>query len=73
MSLSVQMGNRLFLCIDDLGQIIRDLEPRKIDTGCLTLEEALTLEVYAEIRRGLVKSWEFIESREQAIIRRTEQ
>ncbi len=61
------MVNRLYASIDELGQIIKELEPRKIDTGCLTLEEALTLEGYAEIRRGLVQSWEFIECREQAI------
>jgi len=64
------MIDRLHCCMDDLGQIIKEFEPRKIDTGCLTLEEALILEGYAEIRRGLLKSWQFIESRERSIISR---
>jgi hypothetical protein len=71
--LTLLMGTRLHSCIDELSQIIRDLEPRKIDTGCLTLEDTMIMEGYQEIRRGLIKSWQFIESREQAIIRRTGQ
>lgn len=67
-TLGLQMGNRLFFCIDELDQIVKEIEPRKIDTGGLTLEDVLTLEGYAEIRRGLVKSWQFIETRERAII-----
>jgi len=66
--LTLQASNRIYSCITDLGGIIGELEPRKIDTGCLTLEDALTLEGYAEIRRGLIKSWEFIEARERAIL-----
>ena len=71
--LTSQIDERLHSLIYDLGVIIKELEPRKIDTGSLTLEDALTLEGYAEIRRGLVKSWEFIEGREQAIIRQAGQ
>lgn len=67
--LGLQMGNRLFFCIDELNQIVKEIEPRKIDTGCLTLEDALILEGYAEIRQGLLKSWMFIEGRERAIIK----
>lgn len=61
------MVNRLHDCINELCQLIRELEPQRGDAGCLTLEEALTLEGYAEIRRGLVISWQFVESRERAI------
>ena len=68
--LTFQMGNRLHQCIDNLGEIVQELEPKKVNIGCLTLEDALTLEGYAEIRRGLIKSWQFIEAREQAIISR---
>ena len=64
------MGNRLHYCIDNLAQTIIDLEPRKIDTGCLTLEDSMILAGYAEIKQGLLRSWQFIESREQAIISR---
>ena len=67
------MGNRLHYCIDDLGQIIKEIEPRKIDTTSLTLEDALILEGYQEIRRGLIKSWQFVESREREIIKRAVQ
>jgi hypothetical protein len=70
MHLTGCMVRRLHCCIDDLAEIIKELESKKIDTGCLTLEEALTLEGYQEIRRGLIKSWKFIEFREQAIISR---
>ena len=70
MPLTLQMSTRLHSCINDLGQIVKELEPRKIDTGCLTLEDTLIMEGYAEIRRGLIKSWEFIEARERAIINR---
>ena len=62
------MVRRLHSCIDELGQIIKGLEPKKIDIGCLMLEEDLILSGYAEIKRGLVKSWEFIEGREKVII-----
>ena len=62
------MIDRMHSTLDDLGQIIKELEPRKIDTTSLTLEDALILEGYAEIRRGLVKSWQFIEGRERSII-----
>ncbi len=72
-SLTLLMSTRLHQCIDDLGQIIREIEPKKINTGCLTLEDIMILEGYQDIRRGLIKSWQFIESREQAIIRRTGQ
>jgi hypothetical protein len=68
--LTLQISNRLHCCIDDLGQIIKEIEPRKIDTTSLTLEDALILEGYEEIRRGLIKSWQFIESRELAILNR---
>jgi len=63
------MVSRLHSTLDDLGGIISELGSKKIDTGCLTLEEALTLEGYREIKRGLLKSWQFIESRERAILR----
>jgi hypothetical protein len=63
------MGNCLHCCIDDLGQILKEIEPKKIDTGCLTLEDTMILEGYAEIRRGLIKSWQFIETRERAILK----
>jgi hypothetical protein len=63
------MIDRLHSSLDDLGQIVKEIEPKVIDTGSLTLDEALVLEGYAEIRRGLVKSWQFVEAREQAILR----
>lgn len=69
-SLTLLMGTRLHSCIDELSQIIKEIEPRKINTGCLTLEDTMILEGYQEIRRGLIKSWEFIEARERAIINR---
>ncbi len=62
------MIDRLHSTLDDMGQIVMELEPRVIDTGSLTLDDALTLEGYREIRRGLVKSWQFVEAREQAIL-----
>lgn len=65
--LIMQMGNRLFLCIDNLGQIIKELEPGKINTGSLTSEEDLVLDSYQEIERGLILSWEFIQERKRAI------
>ena len=65
------MVSRLHSALDDLGQIIGEIEPKVIDTGCLSLEDALILEGYAEIRRGLIKSWQFIESRERVIIQQT--
>jgi hypothetical protein len=65
-----QINDRLHVTINDLGAILLEIEPKKIDTGCLSLEDALILEGYQEIRRGLIKSWQFIESREQAIINR---
>jgi len=68
--LATQMRNRLYTSIEDLSRAIEDLEPKKVDTGCLTLKDALTLAGYAEIKRGLLRSWQFIESREQAIISR---
>ena len=61
------MVNRMHSCMDNLCQIVKEIEPRKIDLASLTLDEALTLEGYAEIRRGLIKSWQFVESRERAI------
>ncbi len=64
------MVRRLHCYIEDLCWIVKEIEPGKVNTGCLTLEESLTLEGYAEIRRGLVKSWEFIDAREQTIINR---
>jgi hypothetical protein len=66
------MSTRIHSCIGELSQIVKEIEPRVINTRCLTLEDALILEGYAEIRRGLIKSWQFIESREQAIIQQTE-
>jgi hypothetical protein len=54
MPLTLQMGTRLHSCIDDLGQIIKEIEPRKIDTTSLTLEDTMILEGYQEIRRGLI-------------------
>ena len=68
--LTSQIDERLHSSIYDLGQIVKEIEPREIDTGSLTLEDALTLEGYAEIRRGLIKSWQFVESRERTIIGR---
>jgi hypothetical protein len=65
-----QIDDRLHSTIGELSGILLEIEPKKVDTGYLTLEEALTLEGYAEIRRGLIKSWKFIEAREQAIINR---
>jgi hypothetical protein len=65
-----QIDDRLHSTINELSGILLEIEPKKVDTGYLTLEEALTLEGYAEIRRGLIKSWEFIEARERAIISR---
>ena len=65
------MISRLHFSIGELAEIIsKDLEPRKIDATSLTLEDALILEGYAEIRRGLIKSWQFVESRERTIIGR---
>jgi len=64
------MIDRMHSTLDDLGQIIKELEPRKINTGCLTLEDALILEGYREIKQGLLKSWMFIDDRERAIINR---
>jgi len=66
--LTLQMNNRVSFCIDEVARIIKELEPKKIDTGCLTLEEALILEGYQEIKQGLMKSWQFIENRTQVII-----
>jgi hypothetical protein len=43
--LTLLMSTRLHQCIDDLGQIIKKIEPRKINTGCLTLEDALPLKM----------------------------
>lgn len=68
-TLNVQVGNRLFLCIEELNRIVRELEPKKVDTGSLTLEEDHILSGYAEIKLGLLKSWEFIESRQEIIIK----
>jgi hypothetical protein len=62
-----QIDDRLHVTINDLGAILLEIEPKKIDTGCLSLEDALILDGYQEIKRGLLKSWQFIESREQAI------
>lgn len=72
MPLIFQMGNRLHCCLDDLGRIMQDIEPKKVDVGSLTLEEDLLLSGYDEIKQGLLKYWEFIESREQAINRQAE-
>lgn len=55
--------------MNDLGSIIKEIEPLKIDTSSLSLEDTMVLEGYAEIRSGLIKSWEFVESRERAILR----
>jgi len=68
--LTLQMSTRIHSCIHDLGQIIKDIEPRKIDTRFLTLEDTMILEGYQEIRRGLIKSWQFIEDRERVILNR---
>lgn len=68
--LTMLMGTRLHQCIDDLGQILKELEPRKINTGCLTMEEDLILAGYAEIKQGLIRSWQFIEERERVILNR---
>ncbi len=68
MHLTGCMVRRLHCCMEDLSSLIKEIEPRKVDTGCLTLEDALILEGYAEIRRGLVQSWQFIENREQAVL-----
>jgi hypothetical protein len=68
--LTLLMSTRLHQCLDDLGQIIKEIEPRKIDTTSLTLEDSMTLAGYAEIKRGLLLSWRFIEARERAIINR---
>jgi len=65
------MVSRLHSALDDLGGIIGELEPKKIDTRCLSLENIMILEGYQEIRRGLLKSWEFIEAREQTIIQQS--
>jgi hypothetical protein len=67
--LTLQMGNRLYVCIDDLGRVIKDLEPKKIYTSSLALEDSMTLTGYQELKRGLLLFREFIEAREQAIIR----
>jgi len=54
--LTLQMGIRLHRCIDELGQIVMELEPKKVNTGCLTLEDSMILAGYVEIKQGLLKS-----------------
>jgi len=66
------MVSRLHSALDELGQIVKELEPKVINTRCFPLEDALILEGYQEIRRGLIKSWQFVESRERAILRQAE-
>lgn len=68
MHLTACMVRRLHCSMEDLGQIVKELEPRVIDTGFLTLEDTMLLAGYAEIKQGLLKSWEFIEAREQAVL-----
>src|SRR4030042_2147335 len=43
------MVSRMHCCMDDLGQIVKEIEPRKIDTGYLTLEDSMLLAGYAGI------------------------
>ena len=62
------MISRLHFVLDDLGGIIKELEPRKIETSSMSFDDGLVLAGYQEIKRGLLKSWEFIEARERAII-----
>jgi hypothetical protein len=69
MPLTLQMGTRLHLCINELGQILKDIEPKVIDTTSLTLEDTMLLEGYREIKRGLLQSWMFIDSREKVILK----
>jgi hypothetical protein len=68
--LTMLMGTRLHSCIGELVEIVKEIEPRVIDTRCLTLEDTMILTGYQEIKQGLIKSWMFIEDRERAIINR---
>jgi hypothetical protein len=63
-----QIDDRLHSAINELSGILLEIEPKKVDASSVTLEDALILEEYQEIRRGLIKSWQFIEARERAII-----
>jgi hypothetical protein len=66
--LAQQMENRLHSCIDNLGEIVKELEPKKVDTSSMSFDDGLVLAGYQEIKKGLLQSWQFIESRERAII-----
>lgn len=62
--LTLQMGNRIYYVTNDLAEILRGLEPKG-----LTIEDAMSLANYAEIKRGMVQSWQWIEQRGAEILR----
>ena len=63
------MIDRLHSSLDDLGWIVKEVEPGKIDITSLTFEDSMVIAGYAEIKQGLLKSWQFIDAREQAILK----
>lgn len=72
LQLGLQMGEHLRRCIKEIDELLGELEPKKADTKLLNVLELTDLANYAEIKRGLIRSWQWIEDREREILRKRE-